>query len=434
MRFFRRRADARQRHALHTKIFIGLVAGGALGTALNLALASLPEQSAKFQWILATFVEPVGQIFLRMLFMIVVPLIFTSLTLGVANLGDVTRLGRIGLRTFLYFLILTATATGLGLILVDLTQPGNRLDPAVRENLVAAYGGAGKAAAGTKFGVETLVQIVPRNPIDAAARGEMLAIIFFSLICGVALTRISEDDARPLVAVLRGIARVTEVIIDLAMKLAPYGVFALILNVTGRFGWDLLKQLLYFVVVALGGMIVFQFVVYSVSVRVLSKISPWEFFRKIRVVMVTAFSTSSSSATLPTTMRVSEEELGVPGEISGFVLPLGATMNMNGTALFEGVTVMFLAQVWGIHLGLTQQLLVMFLAVLTAIGTAGVPGGSIPLLVMILQTVGVPAEGIGLILGVDRILDMSRTVLNVTGDMTAATLMARLEGMLRKRT
>jgi DAACS family dicarboxylate/amino acid:cation (Na+ or H+) symporter len=151
-------------------------------------------------------------------------------------------------------------------------------------------------------------------------------------------------------------------------------------------------------------------------------------------VMVTAFSTSSSSATLPTTMRVSEEELGVPGEISGFVLPLGATMNMNGTALFEGVTVMFLAQVWGIHLGLTQQLLVMFLAVLTAIGTAGVPGGSIPLLVMILQTVGVPAEGIGLILGVDRILDMSRTVLNVTGDMTAATLMARLEGMLRKRT
>lgn len=409
------------------------MAGGALGTALNLALRPYPAQAKTFEWLLETFAAPAGQIFLRMLFMIVVPLIFTSLVLGVANLGDLSRLGRIGLRTFTYFVVLTAAAATLGLILVDITQPGTRLDPAVRENLVRTYGGAGAAAAGAKFGVDNLVQIVPRNPIDAAARGDMLAVIFFSLICGVALTRISDDDARPVIAVIRGVGRITEVIIDIAMKLAPYGVFALILNVTGRFGWDLLKQLLYFVVVALGGMLIFQVVAYSLSVRILSGISPLEFFRKIRVVMITAFSTSSSNATLPTTMRVTEEELGVPGEISGFVLPLGATMNMNGTALFEGVTVMFLAQVWGVHLGFAEQVLVMFLAVLTAIGTAGVPGGSIPLLVLILQTVGVPAEGIGLILGVDRILDMSRTVLNVTGDITAATFMARLEGVLGKR-
>jgi DAACS family dicarboxylate/amino acid:cation (Na+ or H+) symporter len=225
---------------------------------------------------------------------------------------------------------------------------------------------------------------------------------------------------------------VVEVIIDLAMRLAPYGVFALILNVTGRFGWGILRQLLYFVVVALGGMILFQFGVYSIIVRVVSGMNPWIFMKKIRSVMITAFSTSSSNATLPTTIRVSQEELGIPREIAGFVLPLGATMNMNGTALFEGVTVIFLAQVWGVHLGVWDQVLIMVLAILTAVGAAGVPGGSIPLLALILQTVGVPAEGIALVLGVDRILDMSRTVLNVSGDVVTSTIITRLEGKGRQ--
>ncbi|HXK62215.1 MAG TPA: dicarboxylate/amino acid:cation symporter [Acidobacteriota bacterium] len=426
MRFFRRRSN-KPKKALHTRILIGLLAGGSVGTSLNLLVADWPEVQRRFEFVLGTFVEPLGQVFLRMLFMIVVPLVFTSLALGVASLGDLSRLGRIGARTLLCFLFFTCCATTLGLVLVDVAKPGVRLDPSVREELIATYGKEVAAVSGPAFGVENLVQIIPRNPIEAASRGDMLAVIFVALICGVALTRLSIEDARPVTAVLRGIGRITEVVIDFAMRLAPYGVFALILNVTGRFGWGILKQLLFYVIVALVGMILFQFGFYAVIVKFLSGISPRDFFRKIRSVMITAFSTSSSSATLPTSMRVAETELNVPEEISGFVLPLGATMNMNGTALFEGVTVMFLAQVWGIHLGVLEQILVMFLAVLTAIGTAGVPGGSIPLIVMILQTFGIPAEGIGLILGVDRILDMSRTVLNVTGDITTATIITRLE-------
>jgi len=433
MRLFRKKGSEKQRKALHTRILIGLISGAFVGTSLNLLLAGWPDYQRKFEFVLGTFVEPVGQIFLRMLFMIVVPLVFTSLTLGVASLGDLRRLGRIGGRTMLYFFLLTATAATLGLILVDIAKPGLRLDPAIRENLIASYGKQAPTPSGPKFGIDNLVQIVPRNPLDAAARGDMLALIFVALICGIAMTRISADDAGPVAAVLRGIGRITEVVIDLAMRLAPYGVFALILNVTGRFGWGILKQLLYFVIVALVGMVLFEFGVYSLSVKLLSGISPRQFFRKIRTVIITAFSTSSSSATLPTTMRVTEQELNVPGEITGFVLPLGATMNMNGTALFEGVTVMFLAQVWGVHLGVWDQILVMFMAVLTAVGAAGVPCGSIPLLVMILQTFGIPAEGIGLILGVDRILDMSRTVLNVTGDIKAATFISRLERRSARR-
>ncbi|RPI24488.1 MAG: dicarboxylate/amino acid:cation symporter [Acidobacteria bacterium] len=433
MRLFGKKGSERQRKALHTRILIGLLAGGVVGTALNLLLAGFPAYQAKSEFILATFVAPVGQIFLRMLFMIVVPLVFTSLTLGVTSLGDLSRLGRIGGRTMLYFFFVTAAAASLGLILVNITQPGMHLDPQVRENLIATYGKQEAQASGPRFGIDNLVQIVPRNPLDAAARGDMLALIFVSLMCGIALTRISSEHAAPVIGVLRGIGRITEVIIDLAMKFAPYGVFALILNVTGRFGWGILKQLLYFVIVTLVGLIIFQFGAYSISVKLLSGISPRVFFSKIRTVMITAFSTSSSNATLPTSMRVTEQELNVPGEIAGFVLPLGATMNMNGTALFEGVTVMFLAQVWGVHLGLLDQVLIMFLAVLTAIGAAGVPGGSIPLLVMILQTFGIPAEGIGLILGVDRILDMSRTTLNVTGDITAATFITRLERRAQTR-
>ncbi len=427
MRLFRKKGTEKQRKALHTRILMGLVVGGFVGTSINLSLAGWPDYQRKFEFILGTFVEPVGQIFLRMLFMIVVPLVFTSLTLGVTSLGDLSRLGRIGVRTMLYFFLVTAMAATLGLILVNFTEPGLRLDPKIRENLIATYGKEASTPSGPKFGIDNLVQIVPRNPLDAAARGDMLALIFVSMMCGIALTRLSPEHANPVIGLLKGIGRITEVIIDLAMKFAPYGVFALILNVTGRFGWGILKQLLYFVIVTLVGLVLFQFGAYSISVKLLSGISPRVFFKKIRTVMITAFSTSSSNATLPTTMRVTEQELNVPGEIAGFVLPLGATMNMNGTALFEGVVVMFLAQVWGIHLGIWDQVLVMFLAVLTAVGAAGVPGGSIPLLVMILQTFGIPAEGIGLILGVDRILDMSRTVLNVTGDITAATFITRLE-------
>jgi DAACS family dicarboxylate/amino acid:cation (Na+ or H+) symporter len=232
---------------------------------------------------------------------------------------------------------------------------------------------------------------------------------------------------------LEGLGDVMVVIIDMAMKLAPYGVAALIFSVTARFGFDLLAKLGMYVFTVLLGLAIHLVVVYSVLVKVFARINPGHFFSRIKTVMITAFSTSSSSATLPTTMRVTEEQLGVPREVCGFVLPLGATMNMNGTALFEGVTVLFLAQVFGVHLSVSAQIIVVIMSVLTAVGAAGVPGGSIPLLILVLQTVGVPGEGIAIILGVDRLLDMCRTTLNVTGDVTAAAFIARSEGYLNSR-
>jgi DAACS family dicarboxylate/amino acid:cation (Na+ or H+) symporter len=269
---------------------------------------------------------------------------------------------------------------------------------------------------------------VPRNPLDAASRGEMLSVIFFALAFGLALARLPKPVAAPVLRFLEGIGQAVEVMIGFAMKMAPIGVTGLIFAVTARFGFDILRTLGLYVVMVLGGLIFHQFGVLAFVAKFIAKIDPLTFFRRTRVLMVTAFSTSSSNATLPTTIRTAEEEFGVPKGIAGFVLPLGATMNMNGTALFEGLTVLFLAQVFGIELGFGAQIVVVIMAVLTAIGAAGVPGGSIPLLVMVLEMVGIPGEGIALILGVDRILDMARTVPNVTGDLLASVIVARSEG------
>ena len=247
-------------------------------------------------------------------------------------------------------------------------------------------------------------------------------------MCGVALTMLPREKSEPMVRFLESLGHVTIAIIELVMKVAPIGVFCLIFSVTARFGFTLLVNLAQFVVTVVGSLAFFLVVGYSIILALVARRSPLDFFRKARVVMITAFSTSSSNATLPTTMRVAEEELGIPREIGGFVLPLGATMNMNGTALFEGATVLFLAQVFGVHLSLSAQLVVVLMSVVTAIGVAGIPGGSIPLLMMVLGMVGVPMEGIAIILGVDRILDMCRTTLNVTGDLVTATVVARFEG------
>ncbi|MDQ3387966.1 MAG: dicarboxylate/amino acid:cation symporter, partial [Gemmatimonadota bacterium] len=283
-------------------------------------------------------------------------------------------------------------------------------------------------AAESGFGINTFVNIIPRNPIDAAARGDMLALIFFALVFGVALTRIAQGAARPVIHLLEGISQAVTVIIGFAMKLAPVGVAALIFSVTARFGFDVLRSLGLYVGMVLIGLIIHQFAVIPALARTLAGVGYTTLFRKARAMMITAFSTSSSNATLPTTLRTAEQ-FGVPREIAGFVVPLGATMNMNGTALFEGMTVLFLAQVFGVDLSLGSQLLVIGMSVITAVGAAGVPGGSIPLLVLVLEMVGVPGEGIALILGVDRILDMSRTVPNVTGDLLASLVVARSEGV-----
>jgi DAACS family dicarboxylate/amino acid:cation (Na+ or H+) symporter len=417
--------------ALHTKIFIGLILGAGAGVAANLLMGG---DHSRLQWFVSHVTEPVGQIFLRMLIMIVIPLVFASLALGVAGLGDLRKLGRIGLKTFLYFFLVTTLAVTIGLTLVNTIEPGKGLPTEVTAKLLETYRGEAsqgmERAKGMTFGIQTFVNIVPRNPFAAAVNMDMLAIIFFSLMFGVALTLIPSYRAAPMISFLEALGDAMTVIIDLAMKLAPYGVAALIFSVTARFGYDLLVKLGLYVITVLLGLMIHQFGVFSVLVRIFAGLNPIRFFRRVQTIMITAFSTSSSAATLPTSLRVTEEKLGVPREICGFVLPLGATMNMNGTALFEGVTVLFIAQVFGMDLNLGAQLIVVIMSVLTAIGAAGVPGGSIPLLILVLQTVGVPGEGIAIILGADRILDMCRTVLNVTGDVTCAAFIARSEGFM----
>jgi DAACS family dicarboxylate/amino acid:cation (Na+ or H+) symporter len=414
---------------LHTRILLGLVLGASAGVATNLIARGRPAAEQFVRLV----TEPAGKIWLSSLVMTVIPLIVSSLALGVANLGDLRRLGRMGAITLVCFLCLTTLATSLGLTLMNVLRPGEDLDPAVKTRLMETYQGEAKGAmglSGTTLGIDMLVRIVPRNPIKAAADGDMLAVIVFTLILGAALASLPKERARPLAEFLESLGHATVAMIHLVMKLAPVGVFCLVYSVTARFGFDLLLNLLKYVFTVVGGLALMHVVGYSLIVRFVAGRSPWEFFRRIRVVTLTAFSTSSSNATLPTTIEVAEEELGLPREITGFVLPLGATLNMNGTALFEGATVLFLAQVFGLQLSLLQQLVVVLMSVVSAIGTAGIPSGSIPLLMMVLGMVGVPMEGIAIVLGVDRILDMCRTVLNVTGDVVTATIVARVEGAI----
>ncbi len=413
--------------ALHHRILLGLGAGALVGIAVNLVAGDAP-------WV-ATLVtygpEPIGKMWLSALIMVVIPLIVSTLSTGVVGLGDIRRLGRIGVVTIACFLTLTVLSTLLGLTVMNVVAPGGDLDPEVKLRLLDTYRGQTEASMGlsqSAFSIDLLTKIVPRNPLAAAANGDMLAVIFFSLVLGIGMVVLPRERAEPLVRVLESLGHVTVAIIGLIMHLAPYGVFCLIFSVTARFGFGLLVSLASFTVTVLLTLAFFQVVGYGLILRLVAGRSPLDFFRRTRLVMITAFTTSSSNATLPTSILTAENELGVEPEIAGFVLPLGATMNMNGTALFEGATVLFLAQVFGVDLSLSAQLLVVLMSVLTAIGTAGIPGGSIPLLMMVLAMVGVPPEGIAVILGIDRLLDMCRTVLNVTGDLVTATVVQRFAG------
>ena len=421
--------------ARHTKILLGLIFGAIAGVVCNKFLHGTAFLGAVQKYLS----DPLGKIFLNMLIMMVIPLVFASLALGVAQMGDLKRLGRVGVRTFAYFLLVTTLAALIGLTLVNTIRPGDYLPAETKTQLLDAYSDQAaelrNTAQKTEFGIQTLVNVVPRNPFSSVARPspDMLALIFVTLVVGIALTQIDKERAQPLIRVLEGINDVTVAIINLAMKLAPYGVAALIFSVTSRFGFELLVALSMYVITVLVGLTLHQFGTFPLLIRIFARYHPGKFFRKVQTVMLTAFSTSSSSATLPTTITVSQENLGIPPNITGFVLPLGATMNMNGTALFEGVTVLFLAQVFGVDLTLGQQVIVVLMSVITAVGAAGVPSGAIPLMILVLGMINVPMEGIAIILGVDRILDMCRTVLNVTGDITCAAYIARTEGVTLKR-
>ncbi len=411
-------------------ILAGLSLGAVTGVTANLVWAGRPALENFVTYV----TDPLGQLWLRALIMIVIPLVFALVSVGVVGLGDLKKLGRIGLKTLAGFLLLATLAATVGLLLAQWVRPGANVAPEVRTRLLGAYShetGQPKEAAGrVELGVQMLINLVPRNPIAAAAQGDMLGVIVFSVIFGIALARLPLPRSGTLVEVLRGLGATMEVIIDLVMKLAPYGTFALIFSVAARFGMDLLAKLGWYVLTVVAGLVVFQFGVYSLVVRILAGRSPGDFFRGAWAAIVTAFSTSSSNATLPTTIRVSETLLGLPRDICGFVLPLGASMNKNGSALFEAATVVFIAQVFGVHLSLDSQVIVILLTLLTAgLSNAGVPSAVIPLTVLVLEAVGVPGEGIALVVGVDRLLDMCRTAVNVTGHLTTAAVVARSEGL-----
>ena len=424
--------------SLPTRILLGLLLGAGIGVALNLSYAPALGAQPSPTWesiagIADGVVKPLGDLFLSLLFMVVVPIVFSSLFLGVAGLGSVQKLGSLGGRTLAWFLATTTLAAVLGLTLVTLFEPGRGVSPEVTAQIKAQYLGDAQAriaqSAAAKGWIQMLVDIVPRNVVGAAAdNSKVLGLICFALILGAASIRTAPERTRVLRELLEGVYELCVRVLGWVMNLAPYGVACLIFHATAKLGIDVMKLVGLYFLTAMGGLLFFQLVVITALAKVFAGISPGRFYRGCRTLIVTAFSTSSSNATMPTTIRTATDEFGVPKEIAGFVMPLGATMNMNGTALFEGVSVLFLAQVYGANLGLGQQLLVVGMAVLTAIGAAGVPGGSLPLLAVVLTQVGVPAELLALILGVDRLVDMTRTVPNVTSDLVCSLWLAKREG------
>jgi len=420
----------------HTRILLGLVIGAVTGLAAN-ALFGADDPTVRF--VAREVASPIGALFLRLLLMIVVPLVFSALVIGVAGIGDIRKLGRVGAKAFGYTLVVSAISVLIGITLANTIRPGERVSretaAALAERFSQDAATRVEAQAETKKPDKPIVTqvvetLIPANPIAAVA-GEtpnLLHLMFFALALGVAATLVKASIVAPFLRMLEGIFEISVKLIELIMKLAPFAVAALLFANTAGFGFDLLGTLGWFVLTVLLGLSLQMFGVYSLSLIFLSRISPFEFFRRIRTVLVTAFSTSSSNATLPTALRVTEKNLGVPPEINSFVLTVGATANQNGTALYEGVTVLFLAQIAGVDLSIGQQIMVAYLAIVGGIGTAGVPSGSIPFIILVLTNINVNPALIAIILGVDRILDMCRTTLNVAGDITAATYVARSEG------
>ena len=413
---------------LHIKMLLGFVVGIVAGVLAHIYAFEQPWLTALIEWV----TRPAGDIFLRLLFMLVIPLLFSALVLGVAELGDLRKLGRIGWRTLAYTVFVSSLAVLIGVGLVNVIRPGDGIDPATRTELLAgaaerAASVTGNSATAPATGMQLLVNIVPKNIVEAASKNDILGVMFFALMFGIALCVVRTPGAQSFQQAVQGVYDVAMWLIDKVIRLAPYAVACLMFNLTAELGYGVLKQLAAFVGTAVLAMLIHQFVVYSLILKFGAGVSPIDFFRKIQEAMLTAFSTASSNATLPTSLKVAEERLHLPSQVSRFVLTVGATANQNGTALFEGVAVLFLAQFFGVDLTLGQQFTVVMICILGGIGTAGVPAGSIPVVALILGIVGVPVEGIGLILGVDRFLDMCRTTLNVTGDLVIATAVSRGE-------
>jgi dicarboxylate/amino acid:cation (Na+ or H+) symporter, DAACS family len=404
----------------HRRTLIGLGVGAALG----LAAGALAPGAAWLDATVTYVTEPIGKLFIRALLMLVIPILFSALVLGISEL-HLADLKRMGLRTLLYTVSVSFIASLLGLFLVNVLKPGANMSASA----LTHAGQAGQAAANAPraSAMDVIVAMVPDNPVRAAASGDMLALVVFSVLFGIGMLLVERSKVDTLRSAISGLFEVSMKLIELILRLAPIGVAALLFTATVRLGWDVLEQLAAYVGVVLLGLGLHLFGVYALCLKWLCDRAPVAFFRDVRLALTTAFSTASSNATLPTALRVADENLRLPRHVSRFVLTAGASMNQNGTALFEGVTVLFLAQAYGVELTIAQQAVVMAICVLAGIGTAGVPAGSIPVIAMILAMLGVPPEGVGLIIGVDRFLDMCRTTVNVAGDLVAAAFVARGE-------
>ena len=417
---------------LHWKIIIGLLLGVAYG------IASAINGWTEFT---SNFVSPFGTIFLNLLKLIAVPLVVSSLITGVASLSDTRKLSRIGMKTILLYIGTTAVAVSIGLVLVNLLEPGSAIPDSFQETLSTEYiekAADKKSAADSvqkgRGPLQPLVDMVPSNIFSAASNNSnMLQVVFISIIFGISLIGIDRKFSRPVLEFLEGINQLIIKLVEMIMYFAPYGVFALIAKTISSVSGDIsqissiLSALLFYMGVVIAGLFMHMSITYISILKIFTNISLKHFFKSIGPVQLVAFSTSSSGATLPVTMKRCEKDLGVSEEISSFVLPLGATINMDGTALYQGVAAVFIAQAVGMDLTFADQFTIVATAVLASIGTAAVPGAGIIMLVIILEAINVPSEGIALILGVDRILDMIRTTTNVTGDATIACAMDSLE-------
>ncbi|MBL8065258.1 MAG: dicarboxylate/amino acid:cation symporter [Chthonomonadaceae bacterium] len=420
-----------KRLPVHTKVTIGLVLGAIAGLVSQSAFTSNPDS---LKWINDNVMQNVGGAFLAMMFMVVVPLLFSALALGIAEIGEVAKVGRIGVQTLALTVLFSSIAVGIGLAGVNLIRPGDAIPVEKRAELVASINAseaAKKGGAEKPAEVDPAVWgIVPKNPILEATRalsGGILPFMFFALVFGLALAGIEAEKALPVRAFLEGLFAVSQRMVEMAMSLAPFGVFALVFRTFSVLGFHALGTLGAYAITVVLCLAVHMFVTYPLALKFIAKLNPLQFFRQVRSVILTAFATSSSNATLPVALRVAEEEVGLPRDSSTFVLTVGATANQNGTALFEGVTILFLAQFMGISLSVPDQVTVMFLSIVAGIGTAGVPGGSWPMITGVIRRFGIPAESIGVVLGIDRILDMCRTTLNVVGDMTIAACVAKFD-------
>ncbi len=419
---------------LYTKILIGV----ALGVLFGLFVGHFETTRPNMVAMVKATLEPVGQSFIRLISMIIVPLVFASLTLGIASLGgDLSKIGRLGIKTIAFFLITTMFAIAVGIGLAVLLEPGKGIDEQTKSKLQNANVQVvekleKEELTKTKPSLKKiLLNIIPQNPIRSMVYGDMLQIIFFAMFLGIAVTMIPKKRQDLILDIFSAINAAMIMCVTIVMKFAPYGVFALISVVVLQFGYRVILLLLKYTLVVMAGQGILLLVIDVGAVYLFTRVDPLRFLRGIKDAMIMGFSTSSSSATLPVTMECCEKNLGISNEVTSFVTPLGATINMNGTALYQGVAAVFIAQVYGIDMDVTKAITVVVTATLASVGTAGVPGVGMITLAMVLRTIDVPLQGIALIIGVDRILDMVRSMVNMTGDCACALIVAHSEGELR---